>query len=365
MTEKETGLEAPDTSEETIVEPQDKQAPQDKSTGTGKSTRKGAGKGTTFMAFVAFLLGGGALAASGYIWLTMQNNQQVVSGRISNIDSSVQTTRKEIETTAGRLQADIKRIEDDGRVIRASVDRALDQMGTSHNQWSIEEVHQLLVLASDQLTLAGNVPGALAALRIADQRILDSGEPRLQPVREQLARDIASLEQVNQVDLAGISHRLKALEKSIDKLPLSTRVSMPLPGSDTDTLAANTSDDGKPTLWQQLGEDLSGLVRIRRLDQPAVPLLPVEQQYFVRENIKARINTARIALLRGEQQVYLESLQQAQHWVSEYFDADSQTAQFLGSELTALSNINTAPQLPDITQSLASLDSVASEMTRP
>ena len=357
MTEKESAQELPDLGEAQQAAPEE----------TPEQPRKpaGAGKGTTFLAFISLLLGGGALAASGYIWLTIQNSQQQTASRISTLDKAVQSTRNELDNATGRIHADIKRIDDDNRGLKASIDRAYEQIGTTHDQWSVEEVHQLLVLASDQLTLAGNAPGALAALKIADQRILDSGEPVLQPVREQLARDIASLEQVEQIDLAGISHRLKALEKSIDELPLSTRTSMPASAGQSAGKPEDATEAGQKTVWQQLGSDLSGLVRIQRLDQPTVPLLPAEQQYFVRENIKARLTTARIALLRGEQKVYLESLQQAQHWVSEYFDAGSQSSQWLAAELTALANINTAPQLPDITRSLASLESAVSETARP
>lgn len=324
------------------------------------------GKGTVFIAVLAFLLAGGALAASAYIWLTLQNNQQQISSRIKGIDDTLQSTRSDISgmnAATQQLHADIKRINDDSRGLKAAIDRASKQLGTAaQNQWSIEEVHQLLVLATDQLSLAGNAPGALAALRIADQRIVDSGEPWLQPVREQLANDIASLEQVEQLDLAGISHRLKALEKSIDKLPLSTQSQLNPAATGQ---KPESTDTTAQTVWQQLGSDLSGLVRIRHLDQPTVPLLPIDQQYFVRENIKARLNSARIALLRGEQSIYLESLQQAQSWITEYFDSDSQSAKWLAGEILALSNINTAPDLPDITQSLASLESVVSEAARP
>jgi uroporphyrin-3 C-methyltransferase len=323
------------------------------------------GKGTVFIAILSLLLANGALAASAYIWLTMKNDQQQVSSRIDALDGTLQSTRSEISDIDGatqQLHTDIKRIDDDSRGLRAAIDRTNAQLGTQPKQWSIEEVHQLLVLATDQLSLANNVPGALTALRIADQRIVDSGEPMLQPVREQLAIDIASLAQVEQLDLAGISHKLKALENSIDKLPFSTQSQMKPAANGQSPEATGTTDQ---TVWQQLGKDLSGLVRIRRLDQPAVPLLPAEQQYFVRENIKARLNTARIALLRGEQQVYLESLQQAQSWVNKYFDPDSQSAQWLNSEILALTKINTEPELPDITRSLASLENVISETARP
>jgi uroporphyrin-3 C-methyltransferase len=118
-------------------------------------------------------------------------------------------------------------------------------------------------------------------------------------------------------------------------------------------------------VWQQLGSDLSGLVRIRRIDQPVVPLLPLDQQYFVRENIKTSLNAARMALLRSEAAVYRESLQQSLDWITEYFDTGSQPVKWAMDEIQALTKINARPELPDISRSLASLDSTSSGVPGP
>ena len=103
---------------------------------------------------------------------------------------------------------------------------------------------------------------------------------------------------------------------------------------------------------------MSSLVRIRRIDQPEIPLLPPAQNYFLRENCKALLMSARIALLQNDRSIYRSSLQQAQQWLTKYFDSSDQKTLWVLAELENLVAIDPAPSLPDIHGSLASLQSV-------
>lgn len=355
MADNDTDPDLPEIEDEQQILPEEETA-QPKPVKTGRSG--------LWVAVLALLVAGGAGAASAYLWLTLQNNQQQTLSRFSGIRSDLNDTRAALDTANQRLNADLKQIGDETRGLKAAIARVSENTGASQNQWSREEIHQLLMLATDQLSLAGNVPGALAALRTADQRIVESGEAGLQPVRAQIAQDIASLEKVSQIDLAGISHRLRAVEDSIDELPLSTQSQMKPVAAETGAPAAEPTNQLQQ-VWQKLGSDLSGLVRIRRIDQPAVPLLPLDQQYFVRENIKTNLNAARMALLRSEAAVYRESLQQSLDWITGYFDTGSQSVKWAMDELQALAKINARPDLPDISRSLASLDSASSGVSGP
>ena len=109
------------------------------------------------------------------------------------------------------------------------------------------------------------------------------------------------------------------------------------------------------SFWNQIGNDISGMVKIHRIDQPVMPLLPPEQQYFLRENIKTNLLMARISLLRRDSQSYRESLEQARQWIKQYFAQDKRSTQWILSEIDSLAGINPAPELPDISDSLAGL----------
>ena len=301
---------------------------------------------------IAVLLSLAALAASGYLYLSQNSRSQQISSAISSLESSLKTIRTDQQNNQQQLQQAIERQSAETQSIKKSTTRLFTRVENTQQTWSVEEVNQLLQLAVDQLALAGNIDGALTALSIADRRIADGGDPELQPVRKQIASDIASLQQINRIDLAGTIHRLRAVEDTIDQLPAGNQTPV------TTKPDSASSSDKPASIWQQLGQDMSSLVRIRRIDQPEVPLLPPEQNYYLRENSKALLMSARIALLRNDTAIYQSSLQQAQQWLKKYFDRTSQKTQWVLSELENLSTIDPAPPLPNITGSLNSLQSV-------
>lgn len=317
------------------------------------------------LAGLAVLLALAAIAATGWQWMTLRDSLQQVDTRLAGLERSQESTAvvaaREAESRVQPLYAEIQRLDGDNRDLQQSLERAYERLGDSRSQWSIEEIHQLLQLAVDQLALAGNISAALTALRIADRRITENGDPRLQSVREQIARDTANLQQIEPIDLAGANHRLQAVEENIDRLTLVSGTPATAVPVTPETPPAETPAHA---FWNQLGEDLSGLVRIRRIDQLQVPLLPVEQAFYLRENIKAVLHTARIAMLRGETAVYRANLQQAADWISQHFDADKQAVRWTLDELTSLGELTLRPPLPDISGSLASLEAVTGELAR-
>ncbi len=331
---------------ESIDEPNDGLSENNKEKDTQKPDRKSRGGAVSA---VAVLLSLTALAASGYLYLTQNNRTQQINANLDKIDTSISSLEKNVSSNRSQLQKSIERQITEAQSIKKSVARLHTRVENTQLTWSVEEIHQLLQLAVDQLALAGNIEGALAALNIADRRIADGGDSALQPVRQQIALDIASLQQIKRVDLAGIVNRLRAIEQAINTLPINNQESL-----------ENNTESRKPenepdSLWQQLAGDMSGLIRIRRIDKPEMPLLPPDQSYFLRENSKALLMSARIALLRNDTSVYRSNLLQAQQWVTEYFDESSEKSRWVISELESLAAINLTPELPDISASLNSL----------
>ena len=326
---------------------------------TGKS-KSGSG-----LAILAILLSLAALAASGYLYQLQNNRIQQAQTSENAMKDSIHALRTEMENTEQRLQSDLQsrssdippeippEILSEIQTLKNSTAQLYTRIENTQQTWSVEEIHQLLQLAVDQLSLAANIDGALSALEIADRRIADNGDPELQPVRQQIANDIASLRQVERLDLAGTIHRLRAVEKSINHIPAIGQTARA-----TTTTASDTNGDISNSVWQQIGQDLSGLVKIRRIDRPEVPLLPPEQQYFLRENTKALLMTARMALLRSDDEIYQQSLQQALQWLEQYFNTESQNGSWAINELKTLTQINPTPQLPDITASLSQLETI-------
>ena len=318
------------------------------------NSKTGSSKTGSGLAIIAILLSMGAVAACGYLFLTQNNQNQQMLSTINSLDAALQATREEQQRNLQQLQKSLERQHAETLSVKKSMAGLYSSIENTQQTWSVEEVHQLLQLAVDQLLLAANIDGALTALDIADRRIADYGDPELQPVRQQIAQDIANLQQIERIDLAGTINRLHAVEQSIDNLQPDSSVAT----TDKETSADLKTTDKPDSVWQQIVQDLSGVVKIRRIDQPAIPLIAPDQQYFLRENTRALIMTARMALLRNDGETYRNSLQQAQQWVMKYFNSDSQNTRWTVNELKKLAAINLNPQLPDITGSLVQLQKI-------
>jgi uroporphyrin-3 C-methyltransferase len=316
-------------------------------------------KSGTGLSLLAIILSLAALAACAYLYLTHNNQSQQLLSRINSLQGSLQNTSTDLTNAQQRIQKNIERQHAELLPLKKSLAQLHSITENTQQTWSIEEVHQLLQLAVDQLSLAGNIEGALAALNIADRRIASNGDPELQPVRQQIANDIASLHQIERIDLAGTLHRLNAVSESIDHLPVVHFSASP------DNTDGTIPDKGNTdSVWKKISQDLSGLVKIRRIDQPAIPLLPPDQQVFLRENTKALLMTARLALLQHDGAAYSNSLQQAKQWITRYFNTESHNTQWAVSELEKLAAVNLEPQLPDINGSLSQLEAITMENQR-
>ncbi|MDZ7810454.1 MAG: uroporphyrinogen-III C-methyltransferase [Arhodomonas sp.] len=53
-----------------------------------------------------------------------------------------------------------------------------------------------------------------------------------------------------------------------------------------------------------------------------MPLRPIEERYFLRENLRLRLEGARLAALQGDTSTYRDGLERAREWLQRYYDGD-------------------------------------------
>ena len=101
---------------------------------------------------------------------------------------------------------------------------------------------------------------------------------------------------------------------------------------------------------------LSDYIIIRRRDVPMQALMDPQWEGLVRQNLRMLLEQAQVALLSGNESLYSESLQRAQHWVAEFFESDEAAARAMAREITQLTDLNVAASMPDVSRSLRALD---------
>ena len=282
------------------------------------------------------------------------DTQEEVARRLRNIEDTAREARsiarqaqealRESQARVGQLEAKVA----ESQSQQLALEALYQELSRNRDEWQLAEIEQVLAIASQQLQLAGNVRAALLALQLAESRLNRADRPQFVPVRRALARDIERLKSVPAIDFPGMSLRLDALVAGIDALPLAY--------DERTERAAAASAAADPGFWARLGaevwSELKQLVVVRQVGTPEPPLLPPQQAYFVRENLRLRLLNARLSLLSRDEAGYREDLRVSQAWIRRYFDQRSkQTADALG-QLKQLSSTSISFEMPTIAESL-------------
>ena len=168
-----------------------------------------------------------------------------------------------------------------------------------------------------------------------------------------MAADLAAVRAVPSVDVEGIYLRLAALVEQAGQL-----VIFQMPDAEP-RLEQAPADDWQDRLQQGYESallKLSDYIVIRRRDVPMQTLMDPQWEGLVRQNLRMLLEQAQVALLSGNQTLYAESLQRANHWVAEFFESDESAARAMASEIDQLADLRIAVEMPDISRSLSALD---------
>jgi uncharacterized protein HemX len=102
---------------------------------------------------------------------------------------------------------------------------------------------------------------------------------------------------------------------------------------------------------------MKGLVRIRDMEVADASLLAPSQVYFLRENLKLRLLSARVALLARDEPSFREDLKTSQAWVTKYFDPRAKSTVATLASLKQVAESPVSITAPDINTSLAAVRS--------
>jgi len=312
--------------------------------GSVPRARRAADSTARAVAVVALAAGGVAAWLAWVAWSGVSSMETSAGGRLAELGSESSQTRVALAQSLAALKESQARIAElearvaDTQEQRVALEEMYRELSRSADDRVLSEVEQMLVLASQQLQLAGNVRGALAALQAVDQRLARADKLAATPLRRAITQDMDRLKAVPQVDSVGIAVKLDGLVAQAEGLPLLISETMPV---------ARAARD----FW----EEMKGLVRIRDLETTDAPLLAPAQSYFLRENLKLRLLSARVALLARDEPSFREDLKASQAWITKYFDARAKPTVAALAVLKSLAESPVVIGVPDINASLAAV----------
>jgi uroporphyrin-3 C-methyltransferase len=283
--------------------------------------------------------------------------EQELGRRLAQIDATAREARDlsaqsrsalgDIEARLGRLEARIAETQNQ----RLALEALYRDLSRNRDELILAEVEQILLIASQQLELAGNVKAALLALEAADAR-LARAEPQLTPLRRVIGQDSERLRRAPHVDVTGLGLKIERLLGSIDSLPLAMESRPPASTAET---GPGTQPNGWRRLLAELKRDITALIRVQRVEGSDPALLAPDQTFFLRENLKLRLLAARLALLSRDGASFRSDLSAAGDWLRRHFDATAQPVSAALETLGQLARTDIAAQPPNID---ASLDAV-------
>ena len=320
----------------------------------------------TFVAVVALVLAG----VTGLAWLDSRSGADALRFELTKrlVDEEAalaQAKARDSDQTGDLREAHARLALQETRIAelqaqQATLDAQYHDIAPSREDVLLTEVEQILSLASQQLALAANVPGAIAALQLADGRLAGTNRAQFTPLRSALARDMDRLRAVPAVDVAGIAVNLDRALASIDALPLAQDERLPEPPP----TVPRKADPAWLGFLRSTWDEMKSVVRIEMSDRAAAPLVTPAQQYFLRENLRLRLLSARVALLSRDESSFRSDIAAANAWLKKYFDTRAKPVQALQATLTQVGTTVMPADLPDINASLTALRTVKASRER-
>lgn len=219
------------------------------------------------------------------------------------------------------------------------------------------EAEHLARLAAQRLALMQDPQGAAALLGAADTTLREIHGADTHAARAALARDRALLQDAAAVDVEATWLRLAALPDRVDHIALPPTTAKPAAPTVTPV-----ADPGTLGGWDRFRHAVFSLVTIRRVDEPAAPIVTAGERELAAQNFRLLVEQAQLALLQRRAGIYREALAQAARWLDRIAAGDPVLRARVQQELAALRTLEIGRELPDLGDSLATTRALASRL---
>lgn len=278
---------------------------------------------------------------------------------VRNIETNLNSLAAEVALQSTRASNLEEKLTTALAEIRASA-------GTSSQDWILAEVEYLLRLANQRVMMEKEVRGAIALLQAADTIIDQAENVSAFPVRQAIAEDIASLKSLQHLDIEGTYLKLAALTHQVKDL---NRQQLAFASNQVVEEVTEAAEPDEDSSWDQdllqasmmIGDRLYSLVDYRQGTERVQPILPPKEEYYLRQNLIFKFEHAQLALLRGKQTAYDQSVADSIEWVETYFDQQDSVTEAMVATLKEISNAKVEQAIPGISGSLTVIRAYLSE----
>jgi len=286
--------------------------------------------------------------------------QQELARKLAEMDGNNKASQaqvKQSQETVSELTVKVGSLENkyaEFQSQRTALETLYQEMSNSRDETALAEVEQLLLIASQQLQLSANVKAALVAMQQADNRLQRLDHPALNGLRKTINHDMDRLRTLPNLDLPGLTLKLDNLIAGVESLPLGEEIRPPKPVAEP---VAPAQENAGQKLLREFWQEARKLVRIQDTQKRELPLLSPTESFFLRENLKLRLLSARLALLSRDETSFRKDIKTAQDWLKRYFDVQSADGQQAAQMLAKLQQTSISIELPDVAASIEAVRS--------
>ena len=310
-----------------------------------KTSREGtlsprSSKAALWLSGLSLVLVVGA-CAGGYLYDNWRNQQQTTAlhalelklTELQSKQPALQDSDQQAQLQLRNLSANQQQLNDK----QGELEKQLLRLDSRRpNDWLLAEADYLIRMAGRKLWLERDVNAAILLLNEADNRLRDLNDASLLPLRQSLAKDLSQLKELPFIDREGVVLRLGALIDNVDQLTLTGVNPPPSAEPGDDEQLSDDLSDWRTNLQKSWHAFAENFITIRRRDGNTEALISPKQTWYLKENLKTRLLQAQLAVYREQQSVYEDNLHKAATWLTQYFDANDGTNQYMQSEVEKL-----------------------------
>lgn len=228
----------------------------------------------------------------------------------------------------------------------------LNNSGSDKTFWLLSEADFLLNNAARKVVLDNDIETAKNLLLEADKVL--SQLPSATHVRDAIKADLNTLTNLNNIDQNALMQRVANLTNKLDDLPI-----LESEQSQANATGGEVSDsiaDWAKNLEKSATSFLDHFIRVSKrnaADEKA--FVAPNQEIYLRENIRLRLQIAILAIPRQQSELYKKSLQTVGSWVRSYFDTANENVKNFLKEVDELAEQTIYVDAPTSLQSLAAI----------
>ncbi|WP_163938512.1 uroporphyrinogen-III C-methyltransferase [Paraferrimonas sp. SM1919] len=291
-----------------------------------------------------------SLGVAGYYGLqTYKSLESSYQNKFSQLNQSLTKANQDLVITQSKLEAvfslqlQIDQLSKDHNLTAQRVNKLAQQ---NPDGWKLAEADYIIRMAGHKLWLERDLDSTFELLKIADKTIKDTKNPALLPIRKAIATDIANVQAIEIIDLAGQALILDNIIAQVEELKFISIENRAELITQADAKSSNDVNDWKANLaasWQAIKADF---ISIRRTDEDVPALLSPKQEWYLKENIRQHLQKAQLALYRAENERFKSNIEQASQLIRTYFDADNHLTNKIIVNLESQLQLNLEPELP-------------------